>query len=198
MKTVICTGNSHGIGLAISEKLREEGYFVPRISRTFGYDLMTKKGLNKAKELAKQCDFLVNNVGGMGTCKPEDWSDCMQKNYGIMVELTLAYLSKKRGFGRVITISSIYGKERGLNPVFDAAKAAQIAFMKGLSGTIKGTTFNTICPGYIRVGKAFKNRPKKLGDPEDVANLVNYLISSKANFIDGAVITVDGGLSCSY
>jgi len=142
-----------------------------------------------------------------------DWiqSEIMVMNYENMLNFTYEYLKKKRKWGRVITISSIYGKEKGPNPGFTAAKAAQIAFMKSLAGKHEGITFNIICPGHIDTGKPnvkyaylmekilkFPYKPEKIGKPEDVANIVCFLCSDKAKHIDGAVITVDGGESHSF
>jgi 3-oxoacyl-[acyl-carrier protein] reductase len=195
MRAVI-TGASHGIGLAIKKQLEKEGIEVMDLSLETGWDLMHTYPSRVFAEI------LINNVGGMGTCKPEDAEDCMEKNYGVAMQMTRAFLKVKRKFGRVITISSIYGKEKGPNPYFTAAKSAQIAFMKSLSGSVKGTTFNTICPGYINTKPEIKRYANKvnapIGKPQDIANLVSYLISDKANFIDGACIVCDGGYSKSF
>ena len=192
----LVTGGSHGIGKAIVKSLGED-YEVYQFSRSNNVDLMTQEGMDFALKYIHQFDILINNVGGMGTCKWFDWRDCMQKNYGIMNILTTEFLKTKRDFGRVITISSIYGKEKGHNPYFTASKAAQIAYMKSLAGKCPGTTFNTICPGHIDVGKKFPDPIISCGKPEDVANLVSFLCSNKANHINGACITVDGGESHS-
>jgi 3-oxoacyl-[acyl-carrier protein] reductase len=124
----------------------------------------------------------------------------MEKNYGVMKDITLEWLSNypSRRWGRVITVASIYGKEKGSNAGFTAAKAAQIAFMKSMAGVTKGITFNTICPGHIQVGKQFFDKPDIIGQPEDVANIVTFLCSEKARHINGACITVDGGESSSF
>ena len=197
-RLAIVTGNSKGIGLAISEALREEGVRVADVSRTNGYNLM-EDGVDKVIEMFRSYphfDILVNNVGGMGNCREEDWEECMKKNYGIMVRMTHNFLKQEKDWGRVITISSIYGKEKGINPYFTASKASQIAYMKSMAGTVKGTTFNTICPGEIDVGKV--KREDHFGNPEDVANLVTFLCSPLASYINGATITVDGGYSHSF
>jgi len=212
-KKALITGGSKGIGKAIKLLLEKEGVEVFSFSKENGYDLMdvavrqelisnwiNKKHVQKVKGVHTHkimIDILINNVGGMGTCKTEDYDDCMEKNYTIMKDFTLAFI-KRRTEGRVITISSIHGKEKGPNPGFTASKSAQIAFMKSLAGRCKDITFNTICPGHIDVGKKFPTKPKKIGKPLDIANLVTYLCSHKAKHINGAVITVDGGESHSF
>jgi len=193
---VLVTGGSKGIGKAIVDKLKDN-YEVTSISRSEGYDLTKPEDLVKVKQLAKDCDILINNAGGVGS-NPNEWRLALYKNYVIMAELIESYLTREKAFGRVITISSIYGKEKGHNPGFTASKAAQIAFMKCLSGRYNKITFNTICPGHIDVGKEFPDKVNSLGKPEDVANLVEFLCSDKASHIDGAVITCDGGESYSF
>lgn len=191
-KKCLITGGSKGIGLAIKKALEKEGVKVISWSRSEGIDLM-----GKIPKLPK-IDILINNVGGGGTWNSSD--DIFNINYEVMGDLTVQFINQnpKRKYGRVITISSIYGKEKGPNPVFTASKAAQIAFMKSLAGKYKGGTFNTICPGHIDVGKEFPDNPQIIGKPSDVASLVTFLCSDLASHINGATITVDGGESHSF
>lgn len=197
-KTALVTGGSKGIGLAIKKSLEAEGVKVISWSRSEGVDLL-EKGM---KLKIPSVDIMINNVGGMGNADFDSAWECLEKNYGICYELTMAFiynsLRDKRKEGRVITISSIFGKEKGHNPFFTAAKAAQIAFMKSLAGTREGITFNTICPGHIDVGKPFPDNPEIVGKPEDVAEIVTFLCSDKAKHINGATITIDGGESHSF
>lgn len=190
-KTAVITGGSRGIGKAIKEELEKEGVYCIDVSRSTGYDLMGE-GLKKALDLMS-VEILINNVGGCGTS--DNWKLQMDKNYGIMAMLTLEYLKHKRTWGRVITIASIYGKEKGNNPGFTASKAAEIAFMKCLAGQYEGITFNTVSPGYIEVGK---HQKEKGGNPEDVAKVVTFLCSDQARYINGENIVIDGGESHSF
>ena len=189
-KTALITGGSKGIGLAIKKALEKEGVECISWSRSEGVDLM--------KEIPEvpNVDFIIHNVGGMGTAKQELWAKVMHKNYGIMAEIEsempMGILS------RVIIISSIYGKEAGHNPIFDASKSAQIAYAKTSAKNKLGITYNVICPGHIDVGKPFPDNPKIIGKPEDVANIVTFLCSDLASHINGACITVDGGESHSF
>ncbi len=196
-KTALVTGGSKGIGLAIKKALEKEGVKVTSWSRSEGFDLMKPWRYQMIMEKFPKVDILINNVGGIGS-NPYEERLAMEKNYGVMADLTREFLKDKARWGRVITISSIYGKEKGPNPGFVAAKSAQIAYMKSLSGTYEGVTFNTICPGHIDVGKRYKIIPKIFGKPEDVANIVVFLCSNKAKHINGACITVDGGESHAF
>lgn len=194
-KRALITGGSKGIGLAIKKALEAEGVECISWSRSEGVNCLDWN--LKMPEV----DILINNVGGGGTSG--DVVHVTAINLGTCIYLTKLWMEQKekRDYGRVITISSIYGKERGHNPIFTAAKAGQIAFMKSLSGIVGdgyNTTFNTICPGHIDVGKPFPDKPEIVGKPEDVANIVTFLCSDLAKHINGACITVDGGVSHSF
>src|SRR3990167_7742216 len=105
-KKALVTGGSKGIGLAIKKALEKEGVKVFSLSRTEGIDLLELKN----EDRLPKANILINNVGGMGNCTYEDSWICMQKNYGIMNILTESFLRSKPKWGRVITISSIFGK----------------------------------------------------------------------------------------
>ena len=148
-------------------------------------------------------DILINNVGGGGRWGTEnyeefkEWEEVYLKNAGAARKFTMNCLPymKKQKWGRVITIASIYGKEKGGRPWFNMAKAAEISLMKNLAGRYKGVTFNTIAPGHIDIGtKDYKGE----GKPEDVAGIAVFLCSDRAKYINGACITVDGGESISF
>ena len=214
-KVAIVTGNSKGIGLAITKSLESEGVKTIGFSRTNGYNLM--RSLHRVFRDYPTCDILVNNVGGGGRWGTDpltfnEWDEVMYKNAGVTREMTLNYLPgmMNNKFGRVITISSIYGKEAGGKPWFTMAKASQIAFMKEMSKQgYEGVTFNTISPGHIDVREPsealapvpmmdYPESSIKYGKPNDVADLVTFLCSNNAKHINGANIPVDGGESYSF
>ncbi len=174
-------------------------------------------------------DILINNVGGGGTWGNKNfertdfftWEEVFNKNFKICYKLTMSLLNgmMNSNWGRVITISSIYGKEFGGRPWFNSAKAAQISLMKNLShydkATKKNITFNSISPGAtftqssgwatlkkknIKKYKSFeKSIPVgKFTDPSDIGKLVLFLCSDFSKSINGTNIIIDGGESVSY
>jgi 3-oxoacyl-[acyl-carrier protein] reductase len=131
----------------------------------------------------------------------------------------LPHLRRAR-WGRVVTITSIYGGKEGIGrPWFTMAKAAETGLMKSLSAMSylvrEGITFNSVAPGGIWIpGTGFEDELKRdpegfqcridaeyplgrLGAPEEVAAVVAFLCSTEASLVNGANITVDGGQSRS-
>ena len=192
--------------------------YLPGGCSTHEFDALDPASVDRlAREVieAGGVDILVNNVGGGGRwgstpleTPMETYDQVYQKNARAAVQLTLGLLPAmlERGWGRVVTISSIHGREAGSNPWFMMAKSAEIALMKGLAmnrdlsrGVI---TFNTVAPGYIFIDGKDPDPPQELleeipagilGRPEDVANAVLFLCSQQASYINGACLVVDGG-----
>jgi 3-oxoacyl-[acyl-carrier protein] reductase len=178
-----------------------------------------------------ELQILVNNVGGGGRWGKDSveetelrvWSEVYEKNAMAAVRFTRRALPHMRRakWGRVVTITSIYGgKEGGGRPWFTMAKAAETSLMKSLSTMTylvrEGITFNSVAPGGIWIeGTGFEDERRRdpagfqrmidaayplgrLGTPEEVAAVVAFLCSAQASLVNGANITVDGGQSRSF
>lgn len=184
---------------------------------------------NAWKELTEAwggVDILINNVGGGGRWGSEDvldtslqvWDEVFRKNFGVAAQLTKLAIPNmmENNWGRVITITSIYGEKIGGRPWFNVAKVAQATLMKNFARNQKyarsGITFNAIAPGSILIpdtgwaalkdsdplefSKFSESLPfGRLGSPEEIANLTVFVCSSLASYINGASITIDGGES---
>ncbi len=181
-------------------------------------DLSSPRGaqvaLTKALESIAGFDILVLNSGGP---KPGDVADlslddeqsALQTNFLSMVALikgSLDYLETSC-WGRVVAITSFYVREPAENMVLsNTSRVALTAYMKSASHTYarSGITFNTVQPGLHltdRLRNLRKGRPVRedehIGSPEDFGQVVAFLCSSQAGFINGASIVVDGGASRS-
>ena len=171
-------------------------------------------------------EILVNNVGGsLGTSdlvssSLEDFHMVMNANLWSAVALMKLIVPgmQNRGWGRVINISSIFGREYGGTAPYMAAKAAMIAASKhtGLTVARDGVTVNSVAPGSIlHAGGTWerfiennteeavdefidRNLPMgRFGWPEPIGATVAFLASQQADLITGACLNVDGGQSSS-
>jgi len=169
--------------------------------------------IKKLKNEIGTIDALINNAG-IGRDQPlvrmrhQDWDEIILINLTGIYNCTRAVLKtwagKRRG-RRIVNISSI-GGERGFaySTNYCAAKAGVIGFTKALAEELgpKKITVNAVSPGFIATDLT-SHLPKKqllsriplgrVGNPNEVAHLVSFLVSEKADYITGQVIRIDGG-----
>lgn len=162
-------------------------------------------------------DILVNNAGitrDMLVIQMDDsaWNDVIDTNlsgaFYTSREAAKSMLRARKG--KIINISSVIGKMGNAGQVnYAAAKAGIIGITKSMAKEFapRGICVNAIAPGFIQtdmtgvlaedaVKKIMDITPlKKLGNAEDVANIVVFLASDLSNYITGEVIAVDGGMS---
>ncbi len=199
--------------LAIEVKAEGGAEIVPIVQDIMQED-SAKKLAAAALGALGRVDILVNNAGGsrpLPIDAPDSaWEEAIALNFTRYRQVTHALLPQmiERRWGRIINITG-KSEPEGLNAAF-AAKAAVHAWAKGLSREIGeyGITVNCIPPGRIMSEQIRRNYPedyrKKFaeeeiplgywGEPEDLAALAVFLASSKARYITGTVIPVDGGL----
>ena len=179
------------------------------------------------RELGK-IEILINNVGGESlethtfeSSNRRIWNEVWKKNAFSAIQFTHHVISdmKAGGWGRVVSIASAQGREGGGRSWYNMAKSAEISLMKTLSMdrdlVRNNITFNSVAPGAIQSqggvwGKLAQEDPSafqrsvelrplgRLGKPEEVADLVVFLCSPRASFINGACIPIDGGESRSF
>jgi 3-oxoacyl-[acyl-carrier protein] reductase len=193
-------------------------------------DVLSPSFFSKIQELIENgfggVDILINNVGGGGRWGHQDilqtneevWQEVFDKNFTVARKLTqicLPYMLSE-SWGRVVSITSLYGKQIGGRPWFNVAKVAQATLMKNLSlrreYSSNGITFNNVAPGPILIpntgwDKLRAQHPQRyqetidslplgrLGTPPEVAAVVAFLCSDEASLVNGASIAVDGGES---
>lgn len=163
-----------------------------------------------------QIDVLVNNLGKTNDklvmkMTKEDFEDVLDVNLTtafVLSKLVVKFMSKKKR-GSIINMASIVGITGNLGQAnYSASKAGLIALTKTMSKEYarKGIRINAIAPGFIKspmtekLGKdLIKNventiSMKRLGEPEDVANIVSFLAGEKSGYMTGQTLVVDGGL----
>lgn len=234
-RTALVTGGTRGIGLAIATRLADEGARVVVAALTpervtdvaarlggagVAVDLTTEAGCADAiAACGGGPDVLVNNLGLRAG---RSWADTdvaqldrgMAGNLYPAARLSLMALPamRERGWGRIVTVSSIFGREAGGAPAYNIAKAAEISFTTALAREVgrAGITVNCVAPGSIAFEggswwrrqqedpegmAAFVERELPLGrfgTAPEVANVVAFLCSEPASLLTGVCLPVDG------
>jgi acetoacetyl-CoA reductase len=235
-RTALVTGGTRGIGAAISTALKEAGYAVAanyggndEAAETFKaatgipvykWDVSDfeacKAGIARVVADLGPVEVLVNNAGitrdtTLHKMAPEQWGAVISTNLDSLFNMTRNVIEDMRakGFGRIISISSINGQKGQFGQAnYSAAKAGLIGFTKAVAqeNAAKGITVNAVAPGYIgtEMVRAVPEEVLKskiltlipvgrLGEPEEVAKCVVFLAADDAGFITGSTLSTNGG-----
>ena len=215
----LVTGGTRGIGAAIADRLEEQGWTVARLGRTSG-DVQADVGdsdqvrgaFDAVRERFGPVLVLVNNAGvrhdGLAIRMPDaEWQAVVDTNLTGAFNCTRRALDDMLGarWGRIVNVSSVVA-ERG-NPGqanYAAAKAGLLGFTRTIAREMarKGVTCNAVTPGVIETDMTAdlsddlaKAVPAgRVGRPEEVAAAVAFLVSEEAAYVNGATLSVDGGL----
>ena len=164
-------------------------------------------------------DILVNNAGGSFPDDDEGWQNAFAANIEAAVRATRAAVPHMRaqGGGSIVHVASIWGREAGGALPYNAMKAAMISHAKNSALTLAKDNIrvNSVAPGSVRhPGGSWDRRaladPEgmakfveekialgRFGTAEEIANVVAFLCSSKASWVTGACINIDGGQTWS-
>lgn len=160
-------------------------------------------------------DILVNAAGitrdtTLRKMTPQQWHDVIDVNLTGVFNLCRGVVEgmTERGFGRIVNISSVNGQTGQFGQTnYSAAKAGMHGFTMALAREVarKGVTVNSVSPGYCRTAmvaaipenvraQIVANIPVgRLGEPSEIARVVDFLCAEDSGFITGANIPVNGG-----
>jgi 3-oxoacyl-[acyl-carrier protein] reductase len=243
-RTAIVAGAARGIGQTITKSLASDGARViacdllvddlaPIVGRVDGggeivaakVDVTDEASIAEVVRAAGgAADILVYVAGGVRGQKPRPLEEVSADDFDAIVDANLkgAFLfikavapgMKKKGAGRIITISSRAGLATSLTGIqsYPAAKHGQIGLVKQLAQELgpSGITVNTVAPGFMATSpdyeRQWNNWPaayrdnfvntiamRRMGAPQDIANAVTFLASDYASWITGQTIPVTGG-----
>jgi 3-oxoacyl-[acyl-carrier protein] reductase len=172
--------------------------------------------LDELKREQRVPQILVNNAGITKDnialrMKPEEWQSVIDTNLSSVFHLSRGLLRgmTKARWGRIVNISSVVGSMGNPGQInYAAAKAGMEGFCRALAAEIasRNITVNAVAPGFIdtdmtrslnesQQAKLLERVPAgRLGSPEEVAGLVDYLVSEQAAYINGETIHINGGL----
>lgn len=202
-----------------AKKWKEEqhhlGYEIDTVYGDIGQFNDCEKLVNLVIERYGHIDVLVNNAGITKDCSlrkmtPQQWQQVLDANLTSVFNMTRNVIPAMldKGFGRIVSISSINGRKGQFGQCnYASTKAALYGFTKSLALEVasKGITVNTISPGYIEtpmlaavkedvLNSIISSIPVgRLGYPKEVADVVSFLVSPDSGFITGANIDVNGG-----
>ena len=228
-RVAVVTGGARGIGQAIAERLRASGAQIAVWDRdlakqdgvaAFTVDVTDEASVTAAAEATRRqfgrIDILVNNAGITGgnakswDLAPADWRQVLEVN------LTGPFLCCRAvvpgmmaaGYGRIVNIASIAGKEGNPNAAhYSASKAGVIALTKSLAKETaqNGVVVNCITPAAVRTAMFDQMSQEhidfmlsripmgRFGQPHEIADAVHFLCSPRSSYITGVVLPVDGG-----
>ncbi len=225
-QTAVVTGAARGIGLAIARLLCESGARVEGwdlrpsedacFARFCGVDVSDEASVNGAAAAAGEVDILVNNAGVNGPTKPA-WEYALTEwNAVLAVDLTGVFLCsralipgmRERGYGRIVNIASIAGKEGNPDAIaYGAAKAGVVGVTKTLARELarSGVLVNCITPSmaetpFLEGMSAEYVADRRARIPmgrfariEEIAAMAVFAASPACSFTTGMAFDVSGG-----
>jgi 2-dehydro-3-deoxy-L-rhamnonate dehydrogenase (NAD+) len=219
-RTALVTGGLSGLGRASAERLAEDGVRVVTLDVADGADVVADiadpEAVAAVADRVGPVDILINSAGIVGPNKPfqeiqdDEWARTFAVNVHGTFHLCRAFVPGmiERGWGRVVNFASIAGKEGNPNmAAYSATKAAVIGLTKSLGKELatSGVLVSAIAPAVIDTPMNASTAPavlehitslipmKRVGRPEEVAELVAWLASDRLSFSTGAVYDISGG-----
>jgi 3-oxoacyl-[acyl-carrier protein] reductase len=227
---VVVTGRDSARVNSVADEVKACGVDALTVLADISVEEGVKKVVAATVDKFGRVDILVNSAGTSLVRDPlafpdEEFRYEMELMFFSVVRACTEVIPhmRKVGWGRIINISSIYGKQPGGLFDYDAIKAALNMLTKDLANYLAKDSIlvNAVCPGPIRtplweapgaggdqLGKVLGMSGKEamawvaeqhiplghFGLPEDIANIVTFLASDKAKFVTGQAINVDGGM----
>lgn len=218
-RTALVTGGARGIGGAIAERFRQEGYSVVTPARAeleLG-DLAAVRAF--AERESPVIDIVINNAGEnkplpLADIQPDDLQRILTVNVAapFLLGRYLGVRMAERGWGRIVNISSVYSLvSRERRSMYSTSKAALNGMTRALAVELgsRNVLVNSVCPGFVDTDLTRQNNTPdeiaalcalvplgRLATTEEIADFVFYLGSEKNTYITGQTLAIDGGFLC--
>ncbi len=215
-KVVVNYSRSAEAAEAVVTQIRAAGGEAVTLQANVGVMSEAEALLKTANEMFGRVDILVNNAGITRDklilrMTEEDWDAVLDTNLkgAFLCCKTAAALMVKQKSGVIVNVGSVIGKAGGAGQVnYSASKAGLVGLTKSLAKELgsRNVRVNAVAPGFIETEMTEVLKPEyrdailkqiplgRLGASEDVARVVAFLCSEDAAYIQGEVISIDGGL----
>ena len=207
------------MNLDTGERTQKEIEALGRKALYFAVDVADQRQVKgmvaEVLKVWERIDILINNAGfdrgaTLLKVKEEDWDAVL----GVHLKGTLNCIQAvvpqmiENSYGKIINISSIWGKSGGISEIsYSSAKAGIIGLTKSVARELGRyqINVNVVLPGFIltptiaKMAEKYKNMVientpmRRIGQPEEVANVAAFLASDEASFMTGAAVEVSGG-----
>lgn len=219
-RIALVTGGRSGLGAAAGRRLRADGVHVVTVDLADGADhqadVSDPAAVDAIATRVGAVDIVVNSAGMVGPNRPlwevaaEDWDRTFAVNVRGTFNVCRAFVPamRERGWGRIVNIASIAGKDGNPNlSAYSASKAAVIGLTKSLGKELatSGVLVNAIAPAVVATPMNAATAPEvlahlvslipmqRMGRPQEAAELIAWLASDRCSFSTGAVYDLSGG-----
>lgn len=214
---VVCASSQAGGTDETAERIRQAGRKVWQIAADLSNRDEVRRLVEAAEEQAGPIHILVNNAGAIrrhpaAEFPLSDWDFVMETNLNAVFQLCQSFGKRmiQQGGGKIVNMASLLSFSGGVTvPAYTASKHAIAGLTKALANewACHNVQVNAIAPGYFRTDntQALQDNPVRSqeitgripagrwGQPEDLAGAVVFLSAPASDYVNGHVLTVDGG-----
>ncbi len=204
---------------AVAKNLAQQGFAAIAVGCDIASETATLAAAAQVRQALGPCDVLVNNAGllrsaGLDSITLDDWNLVLSINLTGYLLCARAFAAdmRERGAGSIVNVASISANFPQTNSgAYSASKAGVLLMSRQMAVEwgAQGIRSNAICPGMIRtpLSAKFYEEPglearrsavtasRRIGEPEDIADVALFLASPRSAYVNGAEIAVDGGMS---